>query len=179
MNKVWKFQLLCNRRRHIAIHPVCQSCTKSEWLGMYCEWSNWNWLWKKTLNCLIQIHTNLKLFLKKIVWYGHWFSTFLRWDQRKIGPVKVNQKMAFFGFVKYQFGLDPEFWKAGVENLLLLLSIKKHLLRNKFKLQVSLLRLLQNHRIKTAIAEKQNWKFKTTLRISIVIILLQLYSKIA
>ena len=126
-----------------------------------CEWSNWNWLWKKTLNCLIQIHTNLKLFLKKIVWYGHWFSTFLRWDQRKIGPVKVNQKMAFFGFVKYQFGLDPEFWKAGVEHLLLLLSIKKHLLRNKFKLQVSLLRLLQNHRIKTAIAEKQNWKLKT------------------
>ena len=26
-----------------------------------------------------------------------------------IGPVKVNQKMAFFGFVQYQFGLEPEF----------------------------------------------------------------------
>ena len=72
MDKVWIFRSLCNRRRHIAIHPVCQSCTKSEWLGMYCEKSNWNWLWKKTLNCLLQIHTNLKLFLKKIVWYGHW-----------------------------------------------------------------------------------------------------------
>ena len=25
------------------------------------------------------------------------------------GPVKVNQNMAFFGLVQYQFGLEPEF----------------------------------------------------------------------
>ena len=37
-----------------------------------------------------------------------------------LGPIKGNQKMAFFGFemdffsgFQYQFGLEHEFWKAG------------------------------------------------------------------
>ena len=52
--------------------------------------------------------------------------------------------MAFFGFVQYQFGSEPKFWKAAFENLLL----KKQSLRNKFKLQLQLLRHVQNQRIK-------------------------------
>ena len=69
---------------------------------------------------------------------------------KAIGPVKVNQIKAFLGFVQYQFGIEP-----GFENLLLLLSIKNQLLRNKFKLQVSLLGLVV-YSIKSAIAEKPN-----------------------
>ena len=68
---------------------------------------------------------------------------------KAIGPVKVNQIKGFLGFVQYQFGIEP-----GFENLLLLLSIK-NLLRNKFKLQVLLLRLVV-YSIKSAIAEKPN-----------------------
>jgi hypothetical protein len=56
---------------------------------------------------------------------------FICWEPNNC-PVKLNQKMSFFRFeidfflgFQYQFGLEPEFWKAGFENLLLLLSIKK------------------------------------------------------
>ena len=85
------------------------------------------------------------------------------------GPVKVsNQKMAFLGLkwiflgLKYQFGLEPEFWKAGFEDLLLLLSIKS----NKWEMSLgSRFHCWGLYKIiKSTIAEKQvNWKLKTIL----------------
>jgi hypothetical protein len=105
----------------------------------------------------------VKLHMWQKIFYCNLFAALnmlIRRCQRDTDPVKVNQKMAFFGFVQYQFELESEFWKAGFENLLLLLSNKKELLRHKFKLQVSLLSLVQNQRVKSAIAEKQNWKLK-------------------
>ena len=74
---------------------------------------------------------------------------------RVYGPVKVNQKMVFFGFVQYLFGLELKVWKP-----FLLLSINKQSLGNKFKLQISLLRQVQNQRIRSAIVEinTENWK---------------------
>ena len=79
---------------------------------------------------------------------------------RVYGLVKVNQKMALFGFVKNKFGrtqlLKSWVWKPSF----FLLIIKNQSLINKFKLQVSLLRHVQNQRIRSAIVENKtkNWK---------------------
>ena len=77
------------------------------------------------------------------------------------GPVTVNQKIAFFRFDQYQFGLEPKFWKAGFENFFCCSSSKSNNWEISSKLQVSLLWVLQNQRIKSTIAEKVNWKLKT------------------
>ena len=78
MDKVLIFRSLCNRRRHIAIHPVCQSCTKSEWLGMYCERSNWNRLWKKLWIACYKYIPTWNYSWKKSFCNGHWIILFLQ-----------------------------------------------------------------------------------------------------
>ena len=77
------------------------------------------------------------------------------------GPVNVNQKIAFFRFDQYQFGLEPKFWKAVFENFFWYSSSKSNNWEIISKLQVSLLWVLQNQRIKSTIARKVNWKLKT------------------
>ena len=122
-NDFWEIVKNCKRKwlmRQVS-GPICK----------FLHWQNSNFLgspssfWDFQFNEFSLQHLKQKLFRYK-------YTNDQLLTKAESGPFKVNQKWPFSGF-KYIFWgfsksgwvtVEPEFWKAGFENSLLLLSIE-------------------------------------------------------